>query len=605
MADEFNGKLISVVIPFTEENDNLERSVNSVIYQKNVSELYEIIIINGCGNGANARLEAIESKMPESIILVVPESKMRKCDILNLGIDYAGGKYALFLNAGDELNRNLFNCIEKVAEKADPDVITYGMTKALESFEYFGKEPFDEYSFSLLGFEIPAQRKAFLSGEDFDARYLCNAYNTGFLRNVGQRFSEEALDDDFTFAYPLFFFADRIAVTKDHGYCSFSEFDGEPDNKKTQERIATRLDLQLKLLELMQSVPEIYREYQDVIEAHFFYEYFLKSLDLIEAFGGKNALSEEVLQIMKLVTLKIIPKWNENDYVCGFCRREIDRIKYLFDDEVSASGLCEELQKTGKVSVVIATHNRSKYLTNSIKCILTQTWKNLELVIVDDGSDDDTEGIVNSFKDERIVYSKNECNKGISYSRNKGIELASGKYIVFQDDDDYCRLDKIEKQVVFMEKQSPTVGMAYCVTANHCNALRGNEDVPLVLIPSGKEKLYVGCSGFIYPKLLPKNFIACTAMIIRKECFDIVGPFDESLFAYEDWDITLRIAKQYEVGIIKEILYDYYQRNNGLASNKDPEHRRKVLESLNAIDGKYKSDMKKYGIESKFVIREA
>ena len=73
----------------------------------------------------------------------------------------------------------------------------------------------------------------------------------------------------------------------------------------------------------------------------------------------------------------------------------------------------------------------------------------------------------------------------------------------------------------------------------------------------------------------------------------------------EDWDITLRIAKNYDVAIIKEILYDYYQRNNGLASNKDPEHRRRVIGSLHDIDVKYRPDMKKYGIESKFVIREA
>ena len=83
-----------------------------------------------------------------------------------------------------------------------------------------------------------------------------------------------------------------------------------------------------------------------------------------------------------------------------------------------------------------------------------------------------------------------------------------------------------------------------------------------------------------------------------------MGAFDESLFAYEDWDITLRIARDYEVGIIKEILYDYYQRNNGLASNRDPEHRIKVISSLHAIDVKYKTDMKKYGIESKFVLTE-
>lgn len=603
MANEAKEKLISVVIPFTCEKNDLERSVNSILAQKNFIGAYEIIIVDGCAGRADALLKRIEAKMPEAILIVIPENDLAKKELLNLGIEYCSGNYVLFLNAGDELNRSLFSCIGEMSEKYDPDLISFGMTKALSSFAFFEIEPFDLYSFSSYEFETPSQRKALLNGEALDTRYLCHAYNTDFLKSVGQRFSEEAGDDDITFAYPLLFFAGRIVVTKDHGYCMFSDYASEEDSNNAQKTIAGRFNLQLQLLELMQSLPEIYKEYQDIIEAHFFHEYFLKSLDIIEASGKKDALSDEVFQIMKLVTLRIIPRWNQNDYICDFDKESIERIKTLSDTDLSAADLCEHLQKKGKVSVIIATHNRCEYIAKAIECILAQTWKNLELIIIDDGSDDRTEDIVRSFCDERIVYVKNESNKGISYSRNKGVEVASGRYIVFQDDDDYCRLDKIEKQVLFMEKQMPNVGMAYCVTANYCYALDGNLDDPPILIPDGKEKAYVGCDGFVYPKLLPKNFIACTAMIIRKECFDTVGMFDESLFAYEDWDITLRIAKNYEVGIIKEVLYDYYQRDNGLASNDDPEHRRKIINSLHDIDLKYESDMKKYGVQSKFVLK--
>ena len=602
MADEAKEKLISVVIPFTCENNDLERSVNSILAQKNFNGAYEIIIVDGCAGRADALLKCIEAKMPEAILIVLPENDLAKKELLNLGIEYCSGEYVLFLNAGDELNRNLFSCMWEMSERYDPDLISFGVTKALSSFAFFEIEPFDLYSFSSYEFETPSQRKAFLNGDTTDTRYLCYAYNTEFLNKVGQRFTEEAGDDDITFAYPLLFLADRIVVTKDHGYCSFADYTREEDSNNAQKTIAGRFNLQLQLLEQMQSLSEIYKEYQDIIEAHFFHEYFLKSLDIIEASGKKDALSDEIFQIMKLVTLRIIPRWNENDYICDFDKESIERIKTLSDTDLSAADLCEEFQNKGKVSVIIATYNRCEYIAKAIECILSQTWKNLELIIIDDGSDDRTEDIVRSFCDERIVYVKNENNKGISYSRNKGVETASGRYIVFQDDDDYCRLDKIEKQVLFMEKQMPNVGMAYCVTANHRYALDGNLDDPPILIPAGKEKAYVGCDGFVYPKLLPKNFIACTAMIIRKECFDTVGMFDESLFAYEDWDITLRITKNYEVGIIKEVLYDYYRRDDGLTANDDTEHRKKIINSLHDIDIKYKQDMKKYGIESKFVL---
>ena len=605
VQEETRDKLITVIIPFINEKSDIERSVNSIVSQRDTSAYYEIVILNGCGVQSEDRLKRIEGKMPEAVLLIMAGDNSSKSELLNLGIEYASGKYIAFLKAGDEYNRRLFHNIEILSAVADPDMISYGMTKAHESFEYFEYEPFDEYSYKIVDLAASWQRKEFLSGDETNERYLCNAYNLDFLRSVGQRFGEDTEeDDDITFVYPIYFFINKIAVTKDHGYCSYFDYKYVRDQENVRERISSRLNLQLQLFELLQSITEIYNEYRDVIEAHFFYEYFLKNLELVESNGKNDSLSDEILQIIRFVTFKIIPKWNENDYICALSKERIERTQYLAADGGSSEELCSKLSQIGKVSVIIATRNRCEYLRRAIECILMQTWKNSELIIIDDGSEDDTTKIVNEYKDDRIVYIRNDCNKGISYARNEGLKAASGKYIVYQDDDDLCRLDKIEKQVIFMENHPHNVGMSYCVTINHCNALRGNPFAPVVLIPANKENSYMGCSGFIFPKLLPKNFVACTAMIIRRECFEEVGTFDESLFAYEDWDITLRIAKRYEIGIVKEILYDYYQRNNGLASNKDPEHRRGVIRALYAIDIKYKGDMKKYGIASKFVLKE-
>ncbi len=104
------------------------------------------------------------------------------------------------------------------------------------------------------------------------------------------------------------------------------------------------------------------------------------------------------------------------------------------------------------VSVVMPTYNRANLLKTSINSILNQTYKNFELIIIDDGSKDNTKNIIFSYNDKRIHYYSNPTNKGISYSRNKGFSLAKGKYIMIMDDDDFSLPNRMELQVNFLEK---------------------------------------------------------------------------------------------------------------------------------------------------------
>lgn len=107
-----------------------------------------------------------------------------------------------------------------------------------------------------------------------------------------------------------------------------------------------------------------------------------------------------------------------------------------------------------KVSVIIPMYNSEKYIKDCINSVINQTYKNLEIIVVDDASKDLSVDIINSIKDERIKLIKLQKNNGVSIARNKGIEIAKGKYICFLDSDDIWELDKIEKQVVFIEKNN-------------------------------------------------------------------------------------------------------------------------------------------------------
>ena len=113
-----------------------------------------------------------------------------------------------------------------------------------------------------------------------------------------------------------------------------------------------------------------------------------------------------------------------------------------------------EISLNDKISVIIPTYNRGKSIIQSINSVLEQTYHNLEILIVDDCSTDDTEYLISKIDDPRVKYIKLKENKGASFARNIGIKIATGKYISFQDSDDIYKNNKIEKQYINLIKKN-------------------------------------------------------------------------------------------------------------------------------------------------------
>jgi glycosyltransferase involved in cell wall biosynthesis len=185
-----------------------------------------------------------------------------------------------------------------------------------------------------------------------------------------------------------------------------------------------------------------------------------------------------------------------------------------------------------KVSVIIPAYNASQFIVPAIESVLNQTSTDYELVFVDDGSIDDTAAIVMSYGERiKYVYQKNQ---GLSSARNVGIEKAEGEYLAFLDADDYWDRRKLSYQVVVLDR-SPSVGVVY-------TALK-------VVNKDGCEIGERRCSirGQIFFSLLTENCVvgSCSSSLIRRECFDTAGTFDETFSASEDWDLWLRIAPHY------------------------------------------------------------
>lgn len=202
------------------------------------------------------------------------------------------------------------------------------------------------------------------------------------------------------------------------------------------------------------------------------------------------------------------------------------------------------------ISVIIPTYNRVKLLERSVQSVLSQTYTDLELLIIDDCSDDGTEEFVKKIKDERVHYYRNDHNMGPAASRNRGAMLAKGSLIAYQDSDDEWLPDKLMRLMEVWQKESDEeTGMIYHeMQEQGASAVIPSRDFPL----EWKTKE-------IFRHMLLYPMIGGTASLIRKSCLEELGGFHEALGSIEDYEFYLRLAKKYRVLFVGEplmIIYD-------------------------------------------------
>jgi len=178
-----------------------------------------------------------------------------------------------------------------------------------------------------------------------------------------------------------------------------------------------------------------------------------------------------------------------------------------------------------KVSVIIPTYNRAKLLPRAVNSVLNQTFKDFELIIVDDASTDNTEEVVRRYKDHRIKYIRHKTNKGISISTNEGINKSKGQYIAFQDSDDEWLPEKLKKQMEIITCES-NIGVVY---TGYIRISPTKKDY----LPS---KEVIRKNGNLHHDLLRENFIAKPTTLIPKKVLDEVGLFDENISQLVDWE---------------------------------------------------------------------
>ena len=217
------------------------------------------------------------------------------------------------------------------------------------------------------------------------------------------------------------------------------------------------------------------------------------------------------------------------------------------------------------VSVIIPTYKRSSYILRAINSVLNQTYKNIEIIVIDDNEADDkfskiTQNVLKKLIDSKqIIYIKHVTNKGISAARNTGIKIASGDYIAFLDDDDEFLPNKTELQLKIFNNSEKDLGLVY---GAYLEVDDDNLDKELVVLPKIKNDVH---SILGLNHIGPPSMVMCAKSAVQK-----TGEFDELLNHKEDIDFYFRLSEYYRVSYTKEVIMRYHV-HSGAASRNDAE----------------------------------
>ncbi|MCH7549065.1 MAG: glycosyltransferase family 2 protein [Candidatus Krumholzibacteriota bacterium] len=206
-----------------------------------------------------------------------------------------------------------------------------------------------------------------------------------------------------------------------------------------------------------------------------------------------------------------------------------------------------------EVSVIIPCYNGSRFIAEAIESVMAQTLDVAEVIVVDDGSTDDSVAVVERFTGtERVTLLRHKSNRGIPAARNTGVRSARGRFIGFLDQDDLYREDKLEKQLeAFGHGSSGELGVVL-TNAAVLDTVTGEKRFPVSKAPKNMERL---AAAELLSHLLVDTFVTTGSALIRKECLDATGPLDERIRGgTDDFDLFVRLARTYRFAHIDEAM---------------------------------------------------
>lgn len=228
----------------------------------------------------------------------------------------------------------------------------------------------------------------------------------------------------------------------------------------------------------------------------------------------------------------------------------------------------------GLISVIIPAYNAGEYIEETLRSVLNQSYSHIEVIVIDDGSTDNTEALLKKHSDQRLKYIKQANSGGPAHPRNVGINVAKGEFIAIFDSDDLMSQYKLETQLKALELNPEA---AFCCSNFSIINDKGDISTPdfwktnkvfQKLDISHRDELgnYLFKTAAIIDSLLLHNFIASSSMLIRKQILTTLGGFDESLENTDDYDMWLRIQQLHGCICIPQVLHQYRVRSGSITS---------------------------------------
>jgi len=236
------------------------------------------------------------------------------------------------------------------------------------------------------------------------------------------------------------------------------------------------------------------------------------------------------------------------------------------------------------VNVIIHTYNNERFIAETVESVLNQTYKDYEIIVVDDGSEDGTRDALIPYM-QKIRYHYKE-NGGIASAKNAGISLSETEFVAFLDHDDLWAPNKLLLQMEHFN-ENPQIGLVY---AKYTSFRDGKE------LRTKPEK---GYSGWIFKELLSKSFIQTSTVVVKRECLDAVGPYDETFSLGDEYDMFLRIARKFQCGFVDKGLTRYRvhdtnaSNNDFLFDNENLGVYKKIYNDFTDLDGVEKKILRK------------
>lgn len=232
------------------------------------------------------------------------------------------------------------------------------------------------------------------------------------------------------------------------------------------------------------------------------------------------------------------------------------------------------------ISVVVPTYNRAHLILDSLNSVYQQSYRPLDLIVVDDGSTDDTVTVVRDWmgaiaSEDFSVRYVCQSNQGGNPARNRGIEAAKGTLVAFLDSDDIWHPEKLMKQAAVLLADEKMGGI-------YCGLQHVFIESGVVQTPSPRAYLR---GDLLYQMLVHDVTAPTSTYMVRAIAFEQMGCFDEQLQARQDWDMWIRLASRYEIGVVPEVLVDF-REHSGDRTATNPQ---KEIDAYHAIMEKYAS----------------